>query len=135
MASAVGGGGGVAFGGGGGGGGGGLCFNAQYVHALLVSGFHFNAHTWRSIVFSETAGGSSLGWTLGRMLNLTNVVPGRPSRRPSPPPSLLPPLVLGALAAAMALVLALALMLRGGGGGGGGCGGCGGGSGVAYETI
>nr|XP_056716042.1 ectonucleoside triphosphate diphosphohydrolase 8 [Euleptes europaea] len=51
------------------------CANANYILTLLMEGYGFSNHTWRSIAFQMKAANSDIGWTLGYMLNLTNMIP------------------------------------------------------------
>ncbi|XP_069771506.1 ectonucleoside triphosphate diphosphohydrolase 3 [Narcine bancroftii] len=51
------------------------CFNANYIYALLVQGYKFNRKTWMHISFQRQVKNNSIGWSLGYMLNLTNMIP------------------------------------------------------------
>ncbi|NXT26292.1 ENTP8 diphosphohydrolase, partial [Syrrhaptes paradoxus] len=51
------------------------CSVAIYILTLLLDGYKFDAHTWSSIRFSQQAANMDIGWTLGFMLNLTNIIP------------------------------------------------------------
>ncbi|XP_054451831.1 ectonucleoside triphosphate diphosphohydrolase 3 [Pteronotus mesoamericanus] len=51
------------------------CFSAHYVYHLLVSGYKFTQDTWPQIHFKKEVGNSSIAWSLGYMLNLTNQIP------------------------------------------------------------
>ncbi|NWZ97423.1 ENTP8 diphosphohydrolase, partial [Nesospiza acunhae] len=51
------------------------CSAAFYILTLLLDGFKFNEHTWSNIHFSRQAANTDIGWTLGFMLNLTNMIP------------------------------------------------------------
>ncbi|NXK48077.1 ENTP8 diphosphohydrolase, partial [Chauna torquata] len=51
------------------------CSVGIYILTLLVDGYKFNEHTWSSIHFSQKAANTDIGWTLGFMLNLTNMIP------------------------------------------------------------
>ncbi|XP_037256137.1 ectonucleoside triphosphate diphosphohydrolase 8 isoform X1 [Falco rusticolus] len=51
------------------------CSMAIYSLTLLLDGYKFNEHTWSSIHFSQQAANTDIGWTLGFMLNLTNMIP------------------------------------------------------------
>ncbi|XP_010169809.1 ectonucleoside triphosphate diphosphohydrolase 8, partial [Antrostomus carolinensis] len=51
------------------------CSTAIYILTLLLDGYKFNEHTWSSIHFSRQAANTDIGWTLGFMLNLTNMIP------------------------------------------------------------
>ncbi|NXW09282.1 ENTP8 diphosphohydrolase, partial [Fregetta grallaria] len=51
------------------------CSTAIYILTLLLDGYKFNEHTWNSIHFSRQAANTDIGWTLGFMLNFTNMIP------------------------------------------------------------
>lgn len=51
------------------------CFNANYIYALLVKGYKFDSWTWTKISFQKQVEHSNMGWSLGYMLNLTNMIP------------------------------------------------------------
>ncbi|XP_060107351.1 ectonucleoside triphosphate diphosphohydrolase 8 [Heteronotia binoei] len=51
------------------------CANANYILTLLVKGYGFRNDTWDNIAFQMKAANSDIGWTLGYMLNLTNMIP------------------------------------------------------------
>ncbi|CAM5111769.1 unnamed protein product [Natator depressus] len=51
------------------------CFSANYLYYLLVHGYKFNKETWPQIHFQKEVGNSSIAWSLGYMLNLTNMIP------------------------------------------------------------
>ncbi|NXJ95636.1 ENTP8 diphosphohydrolase, partial [Corythaixoides concolor] len=51
------------------------CAAAIYILTLLLDGYKFNEHTWSSIHFSQQAANTDIGWTLGFMLNFTNMIP------------------------------------------------------------
>nr|XP_009666387.1 PREDICTED: ectonucleoside triphosphate diphosphohydrolase 8 [Struthio camelus australis] len=51
------------------------CSMAVYILTLLLDGYKFDEHTWSSIHFSRQAANTDIGWTLGFMLNLTNMIP------------------------------------------------------------
>ncbi|XP_023676399.1 ectonucleoside triphosphate diphosphohydrolase 8 [Paramormyrops kingsleyae] len=53
------------------------CGSAVYMKALLLDGFNFTQN-WNSISFQKKAGDADIGWTLGYMLNLTNLIPSEP---------------------------------------------------------
>ncbi|XP_027582912.2 ectonucleoside triphosphate diphosphohydrolase 8 [Pipra filicauda] len=54
------------------------CSAAIYILTLLLDGFKFNEHTWSNIHFSQQAAHTDIGWTLGFMLNFTNMIPAEP---------------------------------------------------------
>ncbi|XP_014343043.1 ectonucleoside triphosphate diphosphohydrolase 3 [Latimeria chalumnae] len=51
------------------------CFAANYIYNLLVRGYKFDSETWPQISFQRNAGNNSITWSLGYMLNLTNMIP------------------------------------------------------------
>ncbi|KAK1173403.1 ectonucleoside triphosphate diphosphohydrolase 3-like [Acipenser oxyrinchus oxyrinchus] len=51
------------------------CFSANYIYSLLVNGYKFNAQSWMQISFQREVDNSSISWSLGYMLNLTNMIP------------------------------------------------------------
>ncbi|KFW11218.1 Ectonucleoside triphosphate diphosphohydrolase 8, partial [Eurypyga helias] len=51
------------------------CANANYILTLLLDAYKFNETSWKNIFFQAKAGSTDVGWTLGYMLNLTNMIP------------------------------------------------------------
>lgn len=51
------------------------CFSGTYVITLLQEGYHFKPDFWKNIHFMQEIRHSDVGWTLGYMLNLTNMIP------------------------------------------------------------
>ncbi|KAM4661988.1 ectonucleoside triphosphate diphosphohydrolase 8-like [Discoglossus pictus] len=51
------------------------CTSANYILTLLLDGYKFKSQTWSNIQFTKQAGNADIGWTLGYMLNLTNMIP------------------------------------------------------------
>ncbi|XP_065504397.1 ectonucleoside triphosphate diphosphohydrolase 8 [Caloenas nicobarica] len=51
------------------------CSVAIYILTLLLDGYKFDEHTWNSIQFRQQAANTDIGWTLGFMLNFTNMIP------------------------------------------------------------
>ncbi|XP_042545350.1 ectonucleoside triphosphate diphosphohydrolase 1 isoform X4 [Dipodomys spectabilis] len=51
------------------------CFSGAYILSLLLQGYHFTNDSWEQIHFMGKVEGSNAGWTLGYMLNLTNMIP------------------------------------------------------------
>ncbi|XP_073412192.1 ectonucleoside triphosphate diphosphohydrolase 8-like isoform X2 [Dendrobates tinctorius] len=51
------------------------CSSAMYILTLLLNGYKFTSETWNNIHFAKQAGNADVGWTLGYMLNLTNMIP------------------------------------------------------------
>ncbi|NWX72460.1 ENTP8 diphosphohydrolase, partial [Alca torda] len=65
------------------------CANANYILTLLLDAYKFNETSWNNIFFQMKAGSASVGWTLGYMLNLTNMIPAEvPARVKGHVPSL-----------------------------------------------
>ncbi|XP_012670444.2 ectonucleoside triphosphate diphosphohydrolase 8 [Clupea harengus] len=52
------------------------CASAQYIMTILVQGYKFN-ETWDKIYFQKKVADTDIGWTLGYMLNLTNLIAPR----------------------------------------------------------
>ena len=51
------------------------CANANYILTLLLDAYKFNETSWNNIFFQMKVGSTNVGWTLGYMLNLTNMIP------------------------------------------------------------
>lgn len=51
------------------------CYAVHYVFTLLSDGYKFDTETWRNIVFQKEVEGTSVGWALGYMLSLSNMIP------------------------------------------------------------
>ncbi|NWJ08068.1 ENTP8 diphosphohydrolase, partial [Crypturellus undulatus] len=51
------------------------CAVSSYVLTLLLQGYKFNDKTWPNIHFIQKVSNTDVGWTLGYMLNLTNMIP------------------------------------------------------------
>ncbi|XP_068963595.1 ectonucleoside triphosphate diphosphohydrolase 8-like isoform X2 [Petaurus breviceps papuanus] len=51
------------------------CTNAMHILILLTNGYKFDNETWSSIHFSKQVAATDIGWTLGYMLNVTNMIP------------------------------------------------------------
>ncbi|XP_029467436.1 ectonucleoside triphosphate diphosphohydrolase 8 isoform X2 [Rhinatrema bivittatum] len=51
------------------------CVSGLYILTLLLDGYKFSDQTWANIYFRKQAGNAEIGWTLGYMLNLTNMIP------------------------------------------------------------
>uniref|UniRef100_A0A8C3S256 Ectonucleoside triphosphate diphosphohydrolase 8 n=1 Tax=Chelydra serpentina TaxID=8475 RepID=A0A8C3S256_CHESE len=53
------------------------CANANYILVLLLDAYKFNQTSWSSIKFQMkvSKANTDIGWTLGYMLNLTNMIP------------------------------------------------------------
>lgn len=50
------------------------CASAHYIMAILLTGYKFN-NSWDNISFQKQVADTDIGWTLGYMLNLTNMLP------------------------------------------------------------
>ncbi|XP_035197887.1 ectonucleoside triphosphate diphosphohydrolase 8-like isoform X2 [Oxyura jamaicensis] len=82
------------------------CANANYILTLLLDAYKFNESSWNNIFFQMKAGSADVGWTLGYMLNLTNMIPAEaPGQLKGHAPSLW-----AAAIAFVALTLALGLI-------------------------
>ncbi|KAM6183058.1 ectonucleoside triphosphate diphosphohydrolase 1 [Erethizon dorsatum] len=51
------------------------CFSGAYILSLLLQGYNFTNSSLKHIHFMGKIEGSNAGWTLGYMLNLTNMIP------------------------------------------------------------
>ncbi|XP_009875623.1 PREDICTED: ectonucleoside triphosphate diphosphohydrolase 2, partial [Apaloderma vittatum] len=51
------------------------CPVSIFVYLLTTKGYNFNNHSFPNIAFQKKAGDTSIGWALGYMLNLTNMIP------------------------------------------------------------
>ncbi|XP_014805272.1 PREDICTED: ectonucleoside triphosphate diphosphohydrolase 8-like [Calidris pugnax] len=51
------------------------CAATSYTLTLLLQGYKFNHTTWLNIHFVRQVANVDVGWTLGYMLNLTNMIP------------------------------------------------------------
>ncbi|NXP13608.1 ENTP8 diphosphohydrolase, partial [Thinocorus orbignyianus] len=51
------------------------CAAASYTLTLLLQGYKFDNKTWFNIHFTQQVSNADVGWTLGYMLNLTNMIP------------------------------------------------------------
>ncbi|XP_007521612.1 ectonucleoside triphosphate diphosphohydrolase 2 [Erinaceus europaeus] len=54
------------------------CAMAMFVQQLLSQGYGFNERTFSDVTFQRKAGDTTVGWALGYMLNLTNMIPADP---------------------------------------------------------
>ncbi|XP_029467432.1 ectonucleoside triphosphate diphosphohydrolase 8-like isoform X2 [Rhinatrema bivittatum] len=52
-----------------------FCAASIYILTLLVEGYKFDNETWGNIHFTDKVGNQDIGWSLGYMLNLTNMIP------------------------------------------------------------
>ncbi|KAM6980726.1 ectonucleoside triphosphate diphosphohydrolase 8 [Aplochiton taeniatus] len=51
------------------------CASGHYIRAVLQEGYKFNQGNWENIYFQRQVAGIDVGWTLGYMLNQTNMIP------------------------------------------------------------
>ncbi|KAH0507500.1 Ectonucleoside triphosphate diphosphohydrolase 3 [Microtus ochrogaster] len=85
------------------------CFSAHYIYHLLVNGYKFTEETWPQIRFEKEVGNSSISWSLGYMLSLTNQIPAGSTLIRLP---IQPPVFMGILAFFTAIaLLCLAFLL------------------------
>ncbi|TRY85417.1 hypothetical protein DNTS_016100 [Danionella cerebrum] len=61
------------------------CFAGTYILTLLEDGYKFTPENWNDIKFIKKIGDSDAGWTLGYMLNLTNMIPAEDPDTPLMP--------------------------------------------------
>ncbi|XP_057581225.1 ectonucleoside triphosphate diphosphohydrolase 2 [Hippopotamus amphibius kiboko] len=54
------------------------CAASTFVQQLLSRGYGFDERAFRGVAFQNKAGDTAVGWALGCMLNLTNLVPAEP---------------------------------------------------------
>ncbi|XP_059180655.1 ectonucleoside triphosphate diphosphohydrolase 1 isoform X2 [Centropristis striata] len=82
------------------------CFSGTYILTLLTEGYNFTSQSYSDIKFIKKIKGSDAGWTLGYMLNLTNMIP---AEAPDSPP--LPYAGYVSIVTIMALLLFLLFIL------------------------
>ncbi|XP_077359785.1 ectonucleoside triphosphate diphosphohydrolase 1 [Festucalex cinctus] len=82
------------------------CFAGTYLITLLTDGYNFTSETYSNINFIHKIKGSDAGWTLGYMLNLTNMIP---AEAPDAPP--LPYAGYVAIVTVIVLLLLVVLLL------------------------
>ncbi|KAG7475878.1 ectonucleoside triphosphate diphosphohydrolase 3 [Solea senegalensis] len=51
------------------------CYSAHYVFTLLTKGYKFDNETWKNIHFEKEIKDTSIGWSLGYMLSMSNMIP------------------------------------------------------------
>ncbi|XP_070312350.1 ectonucleoside triphosphate diphosphohydrolase 2 isoform X3 [Odocoileus virginianus] len=54
------------------------CAGAMFVQQLLSRGYGFDERSFGDVTFQKKAGDTAVGWALGYMLNLTNLIPADP---------------------------------------------------------
>lgn len=82
------------------------CFSGTYIITLLTEGYNFTSATYSDIKFIKKIKGSDAGWTLGYMLNLTNMIPAE-----APDTPLLPHAGYVSVVTVIALVLFILFIL------------------------
>lgn len=82
------------------------CFSGTYILTLLTEGYGFTKETFNKIKFIKEIKGSDAGWTLGYMLNLTNMIPAE-----APDSPLLPHAGYVSVVTVIALLLFILLIL------------------------
>ncbi|XP_028926940.1 ectonucleoside triphosphate diphosphohydrolase 3 [Ornithorhynchus anatinus] len=82
------------------------CFSAHYIYHLLIHGYKFTGDSWPKIHFQKEVGNSSIAWSLGYMLNLTNMIPAESPliHVPMKPPVFLGLLIISSAVALLCLV-------------------------------
>ncbi|XP_035986457.1 ectonucleoside triphosphate diphosphohydrolase 3 [Fundulus heteroclitus] len=51
------------------------CFASHYVLTLLADGYKFDEETWKNIHFEKEIKETNIGWSLGYMLKMSNMIP------------------------------------------------------------
>ncbi|XP_062254448.1 ectonucleoside triphosphate diphosphohydrolase 3 [Platichthys flesus] len=51
------------------------CQGAHYIFTLLADGYKFDKETWKGISFQKEVKDTSVGWSLGYMLSMSNMIP------------------------------------------------------------
>lgn len=50
------------------------CFEGHYIHTLLTKGYKFDKDSWSNIHFIKKINNTDIGWSLGYMINSSNVI-------------------------------------------------------------
>ncbi|XP_069549273.1 ectonucleoside triphosphate diphosphohydrolase 3 [Brachyistius frenatus] len=58
------------------------CYAAHYVFTLLADGYKFDEDTWKNINFEKEVKDTSIGWSLGYMLSMSDMIPSEVKRIP-----------------------------------------------------
>ncbi|KAM3592483.1 uncharacterized protein V6R79_019698 [Siganus canaliculatus] len=82
------------------------CFSGTYIITLLTEGYNFTSESYANIKFIKKIKDSDAGWTLGYMLNLTNMIPAE-----APDTPLLPHSGYVTVITIMALVIVIVFIL------------------------
>ncbi|KAM9723174.1 ectonucleoside triphosphate diphosphohydrolase 3 [Menidia menidia] len=51
------------------------CYATHYVLTLLTDGYKFDKETWKNIHFEKEVQSTGIGWSLGYMLSMSNMIP------------------------------------------------------------
>ncbi|KAM6935454.1 ectonucleoside triphosphate diphosphohydrolase 3 isoform 2-T2 [Lycodopsis pacificus] len=51
------------------------CYAGHYVYTMLADGYKFDNETWKNIDFRKQVKKTSIGWSLGYMLSMSNMIP------------------------------------------------------------
>lgn len=88
------------------------CFSGTYI-ILLLNKYNFKSQKWMNVHFLNQVYGSSLGWTLGYMLNLTNMIPAeQPLSPPLPHPTYVFLMIIFSLILVTVVMTALFVFLK-----------------------
>ncbi|XP_042281235.1 ectonucleoside triphosphate diphosphohydrolase 3 isoform X2 [Thunnus maccoyii] len=58
------------------------CYASHYVFTLLADGYKFDNETWKNINFQSQVKKTSIGWSLGYMLSMSNMIPSEVNEIP-----------------------------------------------------
>ncbi|XP_045902027.1 ectonucleoside triphosphate diphosphohydrolase 3 isoform X2 [Micropterus dolomieu] len=58
------------------------CYGAHYIFTLLADGYKFDRETWKNINFEREVKKTSIGWSLGYMLSMSNMIPSEVKETP-----------------------------------------------------
>ncbi|XP_039972762.1 ectonucleoside triphosphate diphosphohydrolase 3 [Xiphias gladius] len=58
------------------------CYGAHYVFTLLADGYKFDKEMWKNINFEKEIKSTSIGWSLGYMLSMSNMIPSEVKELP-----------------------------------------------------
>ncbi|XP_028984303.2 ectonucleoside triphosphate diphosphohydrolase 3 [Betta splendens] len=58
------------------------CYAAHYIFTLLTDGYKFDKETWKGIDFKREVKKTSVGWSLGYMLSMSNMIPSEVKETP-----------------------------------------------------
>ncbi|XP_044063731.1 ectonucleoside triphosphate diphosphohydrolase 3 [Siniperca chuatsi] len=58
------------------------CYGGHYVLTLLADGYKFDKETWKNINFEREVKKTSIGWSLGYMLSMSNMIPSEVKETP-----------------------------------------------------